>query len=95
VLDSVDGYGITFDHLVNPTDDNPETLMMNICDPTDPQAAKYVKVDLGQYISTESVVLLVPRCCQLRLGTTDRRGINKQVQEAQKYPLQNSEGVRA
>jgi len=84
VLDSIDGYGITFDHLVSPTEDeDPETLMTNIFDPSDPEAAKYFKVDLGRYnIGTEPVVLLVPRCCQLRRGTTDRKGINNQVKEA-------------
>jgi hypothetical protein len=91
VLDSVDGYAITFDHLVSPTDQDPETLMMNICDPGDTEAAKYFKVDFAQYnVGTESVVLLVPRCCQSRRGTTDRQGINKQVKEAQKYLLQSS-----
>jgi hypothetical protein len=66
VLDSIDGYGITFDHLVSPIEDeDPETLMMNIFDPSDPEAAKYFKVDLGRYnIGTEPLVLLVPRCCQ-------------------------------
>jgi len=82
-MDSVDGYGITFDHLVPECDNDPETLMMNVCDPSDPQAATYFKLDLSRYnTGPESFVLLVPRCCQLRQGTTDRKGINDQVREA-------------
>ena len=61
MLDSIDGYGITFDHLVKPTEDeDPETLMMNIFNPSDLEAAKYVKMDLGRYnVGTEPVVLLI------------------------------------
>ncbi|KAK1768835.1 hypothetical protein QBC33DRAFT_533841 [Phialemonium atrogriseum] len=86
-LSSVDGYGITFDHLVSPADDDdPETLMINTCDPSNPDAARYLKLDLGRYSAgPEPVVLLVPRCCQLRRGTTDRERINNQAKEAREY----------
>lgn len=64
-------------------DDNPETLMMNVFDPSDPEAATNLKLDLDQYNpGLESFVLIVPRYCQLRQGTTDRKGINDQVREA-------------
>ena len=83
-LGSIEGYGITFDHFVSSAeDDDPETLMINLLDPADSEAAKYCKVDLSQYSAgTESVVLLLPRCCQLRRGTTDRKGINNLVKAA-------------
>lgn len=85
---SIDGYGITFDHLVSSADEDPETLMMNLCDPSDSEAAKYFKVDLGRYnVNMESVVLLIPRCCQLRRGTTDRKGINDLVKNAKRHQL--------
>ncbi|KAI5862903.1 hypothetical protein GGS23DRAFT_570054 [Durotheca rogersii] len=93
----IDGYGITFDHLVSPADDDdPETLMINVCDPSDPKAAPYIRLDLGQYnAGPESFVLLVPRCCQLRRGTTDRRGINGQVREAREHLRLQSSGEAA
>ena len=79
---TIDGYGITFDHLVPDDDDDPETLMLNVVDPSDPEEAAYVKFDLAPYLTgPDSTVLLVPRCCQLRQGTTDRKGINDQVKK--------------
>ncbi|KFA48719.1 hypothetical protein S40293_11452 [Stachybotrys chartarum IBT 40293] len=80
----VDGYGITFDHFVPDDDEDPETLMMNIYDPSDPASAQLAKLDLGPYsTSSTPTVLLIPRCCQLRQGTTDRKGINDQLREAE------------
>ena len=61
-------------------------MMMNVCDPSDPQAAIYFKLDPDlDNARPESVVLLVPRCCQLRQGTTDRKGINDQVRKAKMH----------
>ena len=78
---------------MSPADDDPETLMMNVYDPSDPKAATYFKLDLGRYNDgLESFVLLVPRCCQLRQGTTDRKGINDQVREAREHLRLQSSG---
>ncbi|KND88830.1 hypothetical protein TOPH_06519 [Tolypocladium ophioglossoides CBS 100239] len=82
----VDGYGITFDHLIPDADDDPETLMMNVCDPFEPEASIYFKLDLERYkTGLESSVLLVLRCCQLRKGSTDRKGINDQVKTVREH----------
>ncbi|CAH0043512.1 unnamed protein product [Clonostachys solani] len=81
---TIEGYGITFDHCVPEDDDDPETLMINVCGPSDSQSASYYSLDLGVYKTSPATVLLVPRCCQLRKGTTDRKGINDQVREAKK-----------
>jgi hypothetical protein len=96
-MDSIDGYGITFDHFVDPAEDNdPDTLMMNVFDPSDPEVATYLKLDLDRYTpSPESFVLIVPRCCQLRQGTTDRKGINDQVKEAREHLRLQSSGEAA
>lgn len=83
----IDGYGITFDHLVDPTDDeDPETLMLNACDPNDPEMAQYLRLDVERFFTAnESAVLLVPRCCQVRRGATDRKGINDQVRKTKRF----------
>ncbi|KAI0102205.1 hypothetical protein GGR51DRAFT_298461 [Nemania sp. FL0031] len=80
----LEGYAITFDHLLGPDDeDDPETLMLNIVDPNEPPIADLITVDKSPYISkSEPVLLLVPRCCQVRKGTTDRRRINREIREA-------------
>ncbi|KAI0489837.1 hypothetical protein F4859DRAFT_462554 [Xylaria cf. heliscus] len=80
----LEGYAITFDHLLGPDDeDDPETLMLNIINPNDPQRAGFIMIDTSPYTSgPEPVLLLVPRCCQVRKGTTDRRRINREIREA-------------
>ncbi|KAI3332454.1 hypothetical protein HD806DRAFT_480605 [Xylariaceae sp. AK1471] len=80
----LEGYAITFDHLLGPDDeDDPETLMLNILDPNDPLIANFITIDKDPYTSgPEPVLLLVPRCCQARKGTTDRRRINREIREA-------------
>ncbi|KAF2964885.1 hypothetical protein GQX73_g8682 [Xylaria multiplex] len=80
----LEGYTITFDHLLGPGDeDDPETLMLNIIDPNDPVRADHMTISKSPYTSgSEPVLLLVPRCCQVRKGTTDRRRINREIREA-------------
>ncbi|KAI1171012.1 hypothetical protein F4777DRAFT_566894 [Nemania sp. FL0916] len=83
-----EAYAITFDHLLGPEhEDDPETLMLNIVDPNDDAEAKFITIDKSLYTSeTEPVLLLVPRCCQVRKGTTDRRRINREIREAKLPP---------
>ncbi|KAI0206540.1 hypothetical protein F4808DRAFT_407775 [Astrocystis sublimbata] len=81
-------YNITFDHLLGEDDeDDPETLMLNSVDPHDASVANLMKIDMTPYMSVdEPVVLLVPRCCQTRAGTTDRWRINVEIKEAKLSP---------
>ena len=78
----IDYYGVTFDHLVPVDDQTPEVLQINMTE---------IEYDGGQYVDdvlrftvnhteyTGRKVLAVPRCCQLRRGTTDRRRVNDSV----------------
>ena len=76
-------------------DNDPETLMMNAFEPSDPEAATSLKLDLDRSnLGPESFVLIVPRCCQLRQGTTDAKGINDQVREGRYLYLQSGEADR-
>jgi hypothetical protein len=78
----IDYYGITFDHLV-PTDDaDPEVLQINIIEIEDDGGIyanenSRLEIDPADYAGKK--VLAVPRCCQKRKGTTDRRRINDGV----------------
>lgn len=78
----IDYYGVTFDHLVPADDTNPEVLQINIVEIEDDGGAyanKYnpLEIDPAEYIGKK--VLAVPRCCQNRRGTTDRRRVNDMV----------------
>jgi hypothetical protein len=72
----ISDYGIIFDHLVPSTETNPEVLQLNVFEKGDQESRK---IPLDQY-SDENVVVL-PRCCQVRVGSTDRRRVNSQVQD--------------
>jgi len=77
-----DFYGVTFDHLVPPNDTNPEVLQINIIEVEDDEgiyANKYLSfnIDYTEYVGKK--VLAVPRCCQIRKGTTDRKRVNDAV----------------
>ncbi|RDL39113.1 uncharacterized protein BP5553_03453 [Venustampulla echinocandica] len=48
----IDGYGITFDHLVGPNNTNPEVLMINVFNPSDPDSVQFQQLDLTQYNTT-------------------------------------------
>ncbi|KAF2240363.1 hypothetical protein BU26DRAFT_470660 [Trematosphaeria pertusa] len=88
--DCIDYYGVTFDHLVPADDPNPEVLVINIIE-VDSDGGVYA--DGGQYANevllfpvnpiqyTGKKVLAVPRCCQHKKGTQDRRRINSEVAE--------------
>ncbi|KAH8158839.1 hypothetical protein CIB48_g9408, partial [Xylaria polymorpha] len=81
-VQEIDYYGVTFDHLVPPDDYDPEVLQINIIEIEDDNgvyANTYMPfhVDIAEYAGKR--VLAVPRCCQKRKGTTDRRRVNKGV----------------
>ncbi|KAI1163406.1 hypothetical protein F5B18DRAFT_620066 [Nemania serpens] len=81
-VQEIDYYGVTFDHLVPPDDHDPEVLQINIIEIEDDDgvyANTYMPfhVDLAEYAGKR--VLAVPRCCQKRKGTTDRRRVNDGV----------------
>ena len=81
---AIDYYGVTFDHLVPADDPNPEVLQINITEIEDDGGA-YANVHLPfavdpvEYIGKK--VLALPRCCQKRKGTTDRKRVNSVVNE--------------
>jgi hypothetical protein len=86
----IDYYGVTFDHLVLADNPNPEVLVINIIE-VDNTGGVYA--DGGNYANqvllfainptdyTGKKVLAVPRCCQHKKGTQDRRRINSEVAE--------------
>ncbi|KAK6538612.1 hypothetical protein TWF694_010190 [Orbilia ellipsospora] len=85
VLDELDYYGVTFDHLVPPNDTDPEVLMLNIFEMDDDNgefANKHLlfSVDPADY---EGKVLTTPRCCQKKKGSMDRKNMNEMVAERQ------------
>ncbi|KAI0105563.1 hypothetical protein GGR51DRAFT_560408 [Nemania sp. FL0031] len=84
-----ESYGVTFDHLVSSDDPDPEVLQLNIFEleiEKGPFAGgvehvnKYslLTVDPADYIGKK--VLAIPRCCQKRKGTTDRKRVNDEVE---------------
>ncbi|KAK7211925.1 hypothetical protein V2G26_019103 [Clonostachys chloroleuca] len=81
-LNQIDYYGVTFDHLVPTSDNNPEVLQINIIE-MDNDGGAYAeetlpfKVNPTEY--TGKRVLAVPRCCQKRKGTQDQERINSGV----------------
>ncbi|KAJ0163918.1 hypothetical protein CTA2_2119 [Colletotrichum tanaceti] len=89
VLEEIDHYGVTFDHLVPADDVDPDVLQINIIE---------IENDDGEYANTHmpfsvnasdyigKKVLAVPRCCQKRKGTTDRRRVNEGVLERDSEP---------
>lgn len=89
-LSFIDYYGVTFDHLVPASDPDPEALAINIVE-VDKDGGLYA--DGGNYASevlpfsinpieyAEIKVLVVPRCCQCKKGTQDRRLFNRAVAE--------------
>ncbi|KAF2460789.1 hypothetical protein BDY21DRAFT_279573 [Lineolata rhizophorae] len=83
-LDHIDYYGVTFDHLVPADDPDPEVFAINIIE-VDNDGGKYANEVLSFSVNptdyTGSKVLAVPRCCQRKKGTQDRRLINGLVAE--------------
>ncbi|KAF1988214.1 hypothetical protein K402DRAFT_419563 [Aulographum hederae CBS 113979] len=89
-LREIDYYGVIFDHLVPEGEEDPETLQINIFE---------IEADGGEYAKTVMTafnldleffegkrILAVPRCCQTRKGTTDRRRINGMVKWREEHP---------
>ncbi|GAP84113.2 putative arginine deiminase type-3 [Rosellinia necatrix] len=81
-VQEIDYYGVTFDHFVPSDDHDPEVLQINIIEIEDDNgvyANTYIPfhVDVAEYAGKR--VLAVPRCCQKRKGTTDRRRVNEGV----------------
>jgi hypothetical protein len=62
-------------------DSDPDVLQLNVIEFDCAEA--YLKKDLVLTINREEYegkkLLVVPRCCQKREGTTDRRRVNEQV----------------
>lgn len=90
----IDYYGVTFDHLVPIDDIDPEVLQINILEIEDDggiyaniNKGSSFKLDPAEYIRKK--VLGLPRCCQRRKGTTDRRRVNDAVNERRKRQAQN------
>jgi hypothetical protein len=78
----IDYYGVTFDHLVQADDTDPELLQINIVEIEDDGGAyanKYNPFDIDPVEYIGQKVLAVPRCCQKRNGTTDQRRVNDGV----------------
>jgi hypothetical protein len=78
----IDYYGITFDHLVPIDDIDPEVLQINIMEIEDDggiYANNYSCFYINPADYTGKKVLALPRCCQTRKGTTDRRRVNDAV----------------
>jgi hypothetical protein len=78
----IDYYGITFDHLVLANDTDPEVLQINILEIEDGggiYANKGSRFEIDPADYTRKKVLALPRCCQRRNGTTDRRRVNDGV----------------
>ena len=78
----IDYYGVTFDHLVPADDTNPQVLQINIFEIEDDEgiyANKYSRFEIDPADYTGKKVLALPRCCQRRNGTTDRRRVNDGV----------------
>ncbi|EQL03258.1 arginine deiminase type-3 [Ophiocordyceps sinensis CO18] len=80
----VDYYGVTFDHHVPTGDSDPEVLQINVIEVEDDDGAYAnrwlpFQVDASTYRGQS--VLAVPRCCQKRKGTQDRRKVNESVAE--------------
>lgn len=79
----IDYYGVTFDHLVPPSDSDPDVLQINIIEIDSDQGAyanEHLAFDVepAQY---EKKVLAVLRCCQNRKGTQDRSRVNGEVKD--------------
>ncbi|KAI0886747.1 uncharacterized protein GGS22DRAFT_186820 [Annulohypoxylon maeteangense] len=98
--DHIDYYGVTLDHLVPKDDPDPEVLCINIIEVDEENGGLFADggkmanecllfpVDPKEY--TGKKVLAVPRCCQKKRGTTDRKTINGLVEEMD-IALQNPE----
>ncbi|KAI3318506.1 hypothetical protein HD806DRAFT_311560 [Xylariaceae sp. AK1471] len=82
LMNKIDYYGVTLDHLVPADDLDPDVLQININE-VDYDGREYAneyllfRVNPADY--TGKKVLAVPRCCQKRKGTQDRGRTNDGV----------------
>lgn len=80
----IDYYGVTFDNNVPSDEYFPEVLQLNIFE-IEADMGEYAKehltftIDPAEYSGKKT--LAVPRCCQNRKGSTDRRRVNGSVAE--------------
>ncbi|OBT62427.1 hypothetical protein VE03_08616 [Pseudogymnoascus sp. 23342-1-I1] len=75
----------TFDHLVPSTDKNPEVLQINIVDPVDQESnERYLKVVINPD-DHKGTFIAVPRCCQVRVGSSDWARVNDLLQMEPKW----------
>jgi hypothetical protein len=83
-LSEIDYYGVTFDSNVPSDEYFPEVLQINIME-IEADEGEYANeflpftIDPADYIGKK--ILAVPRCCQKRKGSTDRRRVNGSVAE--------------
>lgn len=73
---------MTFDHLVPADDADPDVLQINIAEMDGDEgeyANKHLPFSVNWKDYTGKKILAVPRCCQIRKGTTDRLRINDGV----------------
>ncbi|UNI23619.1 hypothetical protein JDV02_009428 [Purpureocillium takamizusanense] len=92
----IDYYGVTFDHLVPADDPNPEVLQININEMDDDEGAyanKYLPFAVDWREFTGKRILAVPRCCQLRKGTTDQLRINDGVHRRDRRKEEEEEAL--
>lgn len=80
---------MTFDHLVPAGEDNPEVLQLNTITLVN---SKYSKIQLFEYAAVGNVILL-PRCCQTRVGSTDRGRVNDMVRLVKESRQQHEESI--
>lgn len=86
-LSRIDYYGVTFDHLVPAGDTDPEVLQINIIETDDDcgdYANRWLPFEVNAKEYKDRAVLAVPRCCQNRKGTQDRRKVNESVTDREK-----------
>lgn len=77
-----DYFGVTFDHLVPVDDPDPEVLQVNVIDVDKVggnRADTLLLFDVDPAEYADKKVLAVPRCLQMRVGSTDRLRINSAI----------------
>ncbi|MCJ1259360.1 hypothetical protein MMC24_007197 [Lignoscripta atroalba] len=86
-------FAIVFDHFVPSSDVDPEVLQLNIIDSQDQaQLQKYFKsiiIDRHDPKYFDSIIA-VPRCCQTRVGSTDRGRVNDEVNDQKERNKNNA-----
>lgn len=82
----IDHYSTTFDHLVPPDDDEPEVIIIFICE-TEYDNASYAQarypgvVDPLDYVPHQKRVFAFPQCCLHSCGANAGASINQEVRD--------------